>query len=354
MARCLTVGGVTQDIILQPHQLTTSHLWQAGAKIELDSIAYTIGGGAANSAVSLVNLGHTTELVCVLGNDTAGKNSLQELKERSVTVHAIFDNNEPTGTSFVIPTANHDRVIFSHHGANNHLSQSMFSNIPFHLYNCIYIAPLHDKALSILPHITASIKNNETSPSLIAVNPSTEQLRNSTAFKASLHFIDVLIINSEEMMQCAAHLYSKHSLSKGKGLIIQGPDLAKKILSYESTTFTLYELCKELFSYGIKRIVITDGNKGAYVATKDTLYFHSALTVPLVNTLGAGDAFGSAFVSAMIDGKKTEDALRYGIINASCVIQHNGAQEGLLTKKQMEKQIALIPQHLLQSYTWPY
>lgn len=51
-----------------------------------------------------------------------------------------------------------------------------------------------------------------------------------------------------------------------------------------------------------------------------------------MNTTGAGDAFGSAFVATLAKGLYLDDALRAGLLNALGVVTHMGAKAGILKK----------------------
>ena len=85
---------------------------------------------------------------------------------------------------------------------------------------------------------------------------------------------------------------------------------------------------------------MTDGSSGVYVATRKKLYFHPALNVKnIVNTLGAGDAFGSSFCGAIYIGKPIETALSYGTINSASVIQFHDAKSGLLAHNELLKEL---------------
>jgi sugar/nucleoside kinase (ribokinase family) len=95
---------------------------------------------------------------------------------------------------------------------------------------------------------------------------------------------------------------------------------------------------------------VTDGKHGVYVATKDMLYFHPAAQVKSVNTLGAGDAFGSCFVASILQGKKLEDAIRCGIINAGSVIMHHGAKTGLLSLTELNKSLEKLNKNTLKIF----
>ncbi|MEK7496382.1 MAG: PfkB family carbohydrate kinase, partial [Patescibacteria group bacterium] len=84
--------------------------------------------------------------------------------------------------------------------------------------------------------------------------------------------------------------------------------------------------------------LITDGANGAYYMNQTAIYHQSAFKVNPVNTTGAGDAFGSGFLAGFINSNSNaKTALHLGMLNATAVIMHNGAQKGLLTKSELLK-----------------
>ena len=60
---------------------------------------------------------------------------------------------------------------------------------------------------------------------------------------------------------------------------------------------------------------------------------------PPYEITGAGDAFASTIVSALVLGLPLHQALLWGPVNASAVIQEIGAQKGLLTREQLEQNL---------------
>jgi sugar/nucleoside kinase (ribokinase family) len=65
---------------------------------------------------------------------------------------------------------------------------------------------------------------------------------------------------------------------------------------------------------------------------------------PPVERTGAGDAFTSTFVAALAKGNNLEGALQWAPINSMNVVQHVGAQAGLLTEKEIEKLLREAPE----------
>jgi sugar/nucleoside kinase (ribokinase family) len=99
----------------------------------------------------------------------------------------------------------------------------------------------------------------------------------------------------------------------------------------------VHDLFKRLHALGPKIVIITDGPKGAYAsdgASQAVMPLYPDPSPPLERT-GAGDAFASTLVAALVKGLALEEALRWAPINSMNVVQHVGAQEGLLTEKQL-------------------
>lgn len=361
MIKILTIGAATQDVIIEyqkgvdvslVYQGSPHIAFQEGSKIEVQNIHYSSGGGATNSAVSFQQLGFNATACFKLGDDVAGKVLLEDLQTYHITAHVTFSNKLQTGISFVVPSSRKDRVVFTYRGANRALRTSDIPEDQLPQFDSVYITSLTDKAADCLPHLTHAAQKKISGKKLkVTVNPGISQLTsNITPLKASLSSIDVLIMNSQEMKLFMTSLKPRFFKSNGQGIIPAGPHLLQKVIAHENITFTLHEYCTEILSYGVKRVVITDGKYGVYVATKDSLFYHPALPVEIVNTLGAGDAFGSCFVASLLKGTKIEDAIRYGIINAASVIMHQDAKSGLLTQPELNQFLAEFDHNLLQVF----
>ncbi|HEY4497154.1 MAG TPA: PfkB family carbohydrate kinase, partial [Candidatus Paceibacterota bacterium] len=65
---------------------------------------------------------------------------------------------------------------------------------------------------------------------------------------------------------------------------------------------------------------------------------------PPFERTGAGDAFTSTVVSALALGHDIRTALMWGPINSMSVVQHVGAQAGLLTRPELEAWLSKAPE----------
>jgi sugar/nucleoside kinase (ribokinase family) len=77
-------------------------------------------------------------------------------------------------------------------------------------------------------------------------------------------------------------------------------------------------------------LIITDGERGGRICYQGKCSWYQGVKTQMVDSTGAGDAFGSGFVAALMSGKRIEEAIEWGRKQAASVVEHIGAKEGLL------------------------
>ena len=105
-------------------------------------------------------------------------------------------------------------------------------------------------------------------------------------------------------------------------------------------------LIRKFKGLGPNMPVITDGPKGAYVVDNDDQAWHMPMypdPAPPVDRTGAGDSFSSTFTAAIALGKTPAEALSWGPINSMSVVQHIGAQAGLLSMDKLQEYLKNPP-----------
>ncbi len=308
----ITVGGATRDMMFYSKEgelVSTGNLtkqkmlaFEYGAKIVADKLYFSFGGGAANSAVSFAKLGLKTATVCRVGNGDNGNLVVKNFRNNKVdTAFTIMDNRGQTGFSVVLTVDNSSRehILFGYRGANEFLRDK---DLPMEKVDCewYYVTSLPKAYWSgIIQKLCRSGKN-------IAWNPGGRQLSQMSRVKKYLPKVRVLILNKDEA-------YEFKKLKNTKGLL------------------------KHLFDLGPEIVVITDGENGVYAYDGQKYYYYKAKRAKSVDTVGVGDSFGSAFTAAMIYDKDVKTALKWGINNSASVISKIGAQNGLLTKRDISR-----------------
>jgi sugar/nucleoside kinase (ribokinase family) len=305
----VTVGGATVDISFYSKDgelITTGNAtkqkllaFEYGAKVVADRVFITCGGGASNASVSASRLGLKVAPIVRIGGDEYGKIIYKNFKENKVDTSLLkLDNNGMSGFSTILTIDNpsKEHIAFIYRGANSNISAK---DIPTGIdAKWFYVTSLPQAGwMGILDKLTKTGKN-------IVWNPGNEQLKDIPAIKKYLPKVKVLLLNRDEATE-----FKKLKDTKG--------------------------LLKHIFELGPKLVVITDGANGAYAYDGKKYYYMKAKSRKVINTLGVGDAFGSALTSALIYDKNIKEALEWGINNSASVVSQIGAQAGLLTKAKI-------------------
>ncbi len=361
--KVLTLGGATQDIYIRYANAETMRLHtakgmqsylllQEGAKIEVSELLYSTGGGAVNTAISFERMGFNAATFIKIGDDSAGQFILKKLDEEGVsTDNVIVAKGGQSGTSFVIPSLERDRVIMAMRGIN---TQMVLKELPFDQIkksDLLYITSLSGDSSKLLLPI-AEYAHKHGIP--VAINPGGSQLiAGAPILRESLKYVDLLIMNSAEAKLFMLSLAQAKNLESGAPTTVKKakktkPSLLSGSINVEDLWFQLDHFFQAVLRLGPKVVVVTNGAEGVYAATKDTIYFHPSAPVKVVNTVGAGDAFGSTFTATYFLTHSVEQAIRYGIANASSVISHMDTKEGLLTFDRIENRAKKFNATLLQ------
>ncbi len=272
-----------------------------GSKVEIDNVVFTTGGGGTNTAVSFAGLGFETICVAQIGEDLSGKYIIEELKENGVdTSFVMKDGKEKTAYSVILSSKYEGRTILVYRGASSHINPEKIDWDKLKA-KWFYIASTNGN-FELLNKIFEQAQENNTK---IAFNPGSKEIKDEQ-LKPLLNKTDILILNQEE----------------AASLIGENTEKEKEILN-------------KLDSLVPNVVVMTRGNKGVRVADNRIIYNAPSLGGEGIERTGAGDAFGSGFVSGMILKNDISYAIQLGSANATSVIQKIGAKNGLLNKKDL-------------------
>lgn len=363
--RVLTVGSALCDIFLQyetPDALSfcfgeKKHafiLLQEGKKVELSGLDFHVGGGATNSATCFARLGLKTAIFSKIGTDAMADIIVTELKKEQINLDYLLQNKGAiTGTSFIVPCPSGNRTVLVFRGKENELNLSDITDSLFFDTDFVYITSLPKTATKLfLPLVTLAKKFQKK----VIVNPGSTQLHTHVeSMLEALPFIDILILNRHEAQLLLFGLYkkeiphntTKENQSKKPLLFLETVNKAQNLSCFDVRTFF-----KEIFNRGPQLVVVTNGSDGVYAATPHQIFYHPSPSIPVISTVGAGDAFGATFTAHIIEGATIETAIRSGIVNSGSVIQHLGAHTGLLSQTTLQRQISTMNESLLQIFSW--
>lgn len=285
-----------------------------GEKINVEKYVLETGGNATNTAVGLSRLGLNSGICAEIGKDEFSQKILSKLvKERIDTNLVLQTETEKTSFSVVI-NYNAERTIFSEHVKRNH--DFVFENIDTKF---VYLTSLGAVWENAYENALTFVKNNNLK---LAFNPGTLQLekRDNLVFDV-VEKTDFLFLNKEEAEE----------LLYGKVLNVQDGKNRESIIK---------KMLFGLKGLGAKNIIITDSNNGSYVYDEKNIFYKlGILDSEIVEKTGAGDSYTAGFLGAIINNLSTQDAMVWGSVNASSVVEKIGAQEGLLTKTELLEKI---------------
>ncbi len=302
----ICVGNATRDVFVhlrKPHKARNGTIClKEGSKQEVDGIKYDTGGGAVNSAVAFSRLGLKTGILAAVGKDESGKKILEELRKEKVSTALVKQLNCKTAYSAIVTGEGFDRIILTYGGATRHLTNNRQVDWKKMKAKWLHVSSFHSKP-NLLREIFSFAKQQGIK---IAFNPGRSEL--GLGLKKLSQFLrksDVLFLNRTE----AEMLVGKNSIKS----------MLEKL---------------QLFS---ETVVITDGKKGVHGFDGEKYYFKKTYCIKEVDTTGAGDAFNSGFIAALITGTDLDRAMAWGMEESQSIIEHLGAKEKLLSKSSLEK-----------------
>ncbi|MBI4079285.1 MAG: carbohydrate kinase family protein [Candidatus Levybacteria bacterium] len=284
-----------------------------GEKIHVESYKLCIGGNASNVAVGLRRLGFLVGLCVEVGDDEFSQKIMHGFASEGLDAsHVIQTKNSPSSFSVGINFGG-ERTLFVEHVKRIHKFQ--FENLKAQWF---YLTSLGVEWKEAYKNALDFAKDNGVK---LAFSPGTHQFEELTAISDVLSATDILFVNKEEATRISNFKFQISNTQEMKALL------------------------QVLQSMGPKVVSITDGKEGSYALEADgTVYKLGMFPGNALERTGAGDAYASGFLAAIIAGHDILDAMRWGAINAASVVSQVGSQAGLLKREEIEKKLTDFPE----------
>jgi sugar/nucleoside kinase (ribokinase family) len=284
-----------------------------GVKIPFDHVEILESvGNAANASVSFARLGLKSALLANVGGDQQGRDMLVALEKNKVDTRLMKINpGKISNYHYVLWYKDERTILIKHEEYRYHWPHLRPDEIP----KWIYFSSISKNAVEFHDQLAAWLHNYPDVK--LAFQPGTFQIdMGAKRLTALYERTEVLAVNREE------------------AVLVTGGD-------YNN----IHGLFDKIHQLGPKIVVISDGPDGAYASDgnkrlKMPIYPDPS---PPYERTGAGDAFTSTFVAALIHGSDIEGALQWGPINSMSVVQYVGAQKGLLKQSQINTLLKQSP-----------
>ena len=97
-----------------------------------------------------------------------------------------------------------------------------------------------------------------------------------------------------------------------------------------------FQAAEFLLSQGVKNVIVTLGSSGSVICNADTHELVPARKVTAVETVGAGDVYNGALVTALSEGKDLVEAARFATVASSIAVTRPGAQSGVPHREEVD------------------
>ena len=241
-------------------------------------------------------------------NQAIGSEIISQLKTDNIHIDAIsIIPQTPTGVAMILVNEQGENVISIIAGANGALT-------PRHLEQYHHVIEHADALLmqleSPLDTVFEAAKLAKSHQTKVILNPAPAQPL-SDEF---LSFIDVITPNETE-----AEILTGISVHDEAGAT-----KAADILHHK----------------GIKQVLITLGSRGVWFSEQGKGMIIPGFRVEAVDTIAAGDTFNGAFVTAILEGKPSVEAIRFAHAAAAIAVTRHGAQSSVPWRHEIESFLA--------------
>lgn len=264
------------------------------------------GGKGANQAVAARLCGANVGMVAKVGSDLFGPATIKNFEAQGIDAsHVRIAEGVSSGVAPIFVEPNGQNRIIVVKGANDLLSPE----------DVDAAAPLLRKADTIvlqfeipLRTVYHTVRFAKASGIRCIVNPAPAQPVDFKEAAAADYFIP----NESE-----AEITT--------GIAVKSIEDAKKCAEF-------------LLSKGMRRIVITLGERGSLIAGSDGMELIPAFKVQAVDTTGAGDAFIGSFAVFLGEGIAEKEALRRANLYAGLSTTKVGTQKSFCSRAEFEKE----------------
>ena len=263
------------------------------------------GGKGANQAYAAGRLGGCVKMIGCVGDDIYGESLINNLQSAGVDTGAVARLDDvPTGIAGITVTSSGDNAIIVASGANFYLTPEMIRHNEDLIRAADYVLTQLETPIETVLTLAEMVKK---AGKVMVLDPAPAR---ADLPDELFPLVDVLKPNETELQSLT-------------GLPVD-------------TDTHIAQAARTLLAKGVKMVVVTMGERGAMIVTKEETLFVPALLVEPVDTTAAGDTFTAAMVCGLADGMGLEDAVRFANKVSSIVVTRKGAQMSIPDMSEIE------------------
>jgi ribokinase len=300
MKSIVVIGSSNTDMIIRVPRIP-----RAGETLLGGEFLTAAGGKGANQAVGAARAGGKVRLIARVGRDAFGDQAIAGLRCDGIDVSWVFrDKLAASGVALIFVAKDGENSIAVAGGANGKLSPADVKKAAGVIRSAaVLVAQLETPLATVTAAVEVAVKAGVP----VILNPAPARpLPNSL-----LELISILTPNETE-----AEILT--------GIKVTGEAAAAKA-------------CAKLRSRGVRTVILTLGQRGAFLADVDGQRLVPGFKVKTVDSTAAGDIFNGALSVALAEGKTVLDAVRFANAAAALSVTRLGAQPSAPTRADVEK-----------------
>ena len=299
-------GSINLDLVVEVPRLPIR-----GETVIGNRFFSTAGGKAANQAVAIAKLGTAVSLIGQVGDDNFGRTLLDNLAAEGVDTDGITINpHTHSGVASIVVDEKGDNAIACAAGANNLVREKEIAQFKLKLPQAkVVLLELGIPMATVLSAAREAKAHN----CLLILDPAP---MNPDLPEELYSLVDIITPNEVEASQLV-------------GFTVDGVTTARQAAS-----------C--LHQMGVKNVIITLGSQGAFCSSSNGVedFWSKPISVPVVNTVAAGDAFNGALAVALAEGKSLKEAVIWGTVAGALSVTKNGSQSSLPDRASFDRLLA--------------
>jgi len=264
------------------------------------------GGKGANQAVAARLCGANVSMLARVGNDLFGPATIKNFESLGIDARSVLlteDVSSGVAPIFVDPSGQNRIIVVK--GANDRLSPEDVDAAAPLLNRADTIVLQFEIPLSTVYHTVKFAKANGIR---CIVNPAPAQPIDFKEMSAADYFIP----NESEAETIT-------------GMTVHSTEEAKNCAEF-------------ILLQGLRKVIITLGERGSLVAGSDGMELIPAFKVKAVDTTGAGDAFIGSFAVFLSEGLPEKEALTRASLYAALSTTKVGTQKSFFNRVEFERE----------------
>ena len=299
MKKICVIGSIGYDLTTYMYKFP-----KAGETIVGKKFIQNPGGKGDNQVIASARVGGDVTFIGAVGDDNYGELLKKNLEENKVKTHMkIVPNMSSQIATILIDESGENRIVIVP-GANNFVDKKQIDDNFDIIKECDIILMQLEIPMETVEYVVDKFYELNK---IIILNPAPGAELSDNIIKKCTY----LTPNENEI-----------------GLITKMP--------YD-TIDNIKSAAKCLFDKGAQNVLVTLGEKGAYLKNKNDDIIIPTIKVKALDTTGAGDCFNGVFAACLAMGKNAIEAIKYANVASSISVTRSGAVPSLPYKNEVDE-----------------